>query len=378
MNSLEAQKFQSRHMCAVCGSQPQLYILPEKELAPDGKTQEWGYIVRCQNQEHQGFTRVMGYTEAWRRGETIPLHIANQIEQKERRKMTQELGDETTRELETYVGRQLLTQEQVAIILRSIWPAAPALEVAKAALICHMYRLNPLMGHLYLLPFKDKETGEVTWAAVLGITATRLIVSRKHRYSYITGPRMMTEQEQREIRGEVDEKHYWAITVLQDENGNHAPGYGNWPKDQKPYGENKGNTGQNMAMIRSERNSFDRLAPGDMPTDIEVGPIELLPALRAPEQPKPPQVVEGKAKPAAPPVGDAAITPAQVTKLWTEAGSRGYDKEQVHAAIKARYGVETVSRLTKAQAADFIDQLVKGVNIMAGVTTALPGQAELR
>ncbi len=314
----------------------------------------------------------------WRQGESIPLYIANKIEEKERRKMEQEHGEQTSKDLEQYIGKRLLTQEQVAIILRSIWPEAPALEVAKAALICHMYRLNPLMGHLYLLPFKDKDTGEVTWAAVLGIVATRLIVSRNHCYSYITGPRMMTEQEQEEIRGEVDKEHYWAITILQDEHGNSAPGYGNWLKEDKPYGRNKGNTGQNMAMIRSERNAFDRLFPEDMPTDIDVGPIELLPAFKATEPNRPGQVIDSKAKPVAPPAGDGSITPAQVTKLWTEAGARGYDKEQVHAAIKARYGVETVSRLTKAQAVDFIDQLVKGVNIMAGVPTALPGQAELR
>jgi len=72
MNYTEAQKFQARHQCAVCGSEPQLFPGPDR-----------GYEVRCQKKEHQGFTRELTATEAWRGGKSIPLYIANRIEAKE-------------------------------------------------------------------------------------------------------------------------------------------------------------------------------------------------------------------------------------------------------------------------------------------------------
>ena len=118
--------------------------------------------------------------------------------------MTQEHGEATTTKLAPYMGVTTLTQEQAALILRTIWPKAPEVEVFKAALICKIYGLNPLMKHLYLVPFATKQA--VIWTPIMGIGATRLIASRVDRYTYNDGPRMMTEQEQKEIRGEVDQK----------------------------------------------------------------------------------------------------------------------------------------------------------------------------
>jgi len=104
----------------------------------------------------------------------------------------------------------------------------------------------------------------------MGIGATRLIASRNRKYSYKDGTRLMTEEDQIRIFAEIDKSKIWAITVLKDEYGNEAPGYGNWPRDKEPYGADKGNTKANMAMIRSERQAFDRLCPGEMPQGVDV------------------------------------------------------------------------------------------------------------
>lgn len=278
--------------------------------------------------------------------------------------MTQQLGEATTTALEPYIGVTSLTQKQAAFILRTIWPQAPEVEVIKAALICHMYALNPLMKHLYLVPFRGEKT--TTWAPIMGIGATRLIASRVDRYSYVAGPRMMTEQEQKEIRLEVDPDNIWAITVLQDSKGNSAPGYGSWPKHAIPYGSDKGNSKENMAMIRSERQAFDRLFPGEMPQEIEVIDTQYLDT----KPPKPDTKAANEQ-------GTFLITQAQVNKLWSEARRREYTTEQVHQAISHRYDTGSVKDLTRAQASDLIDALVKGQDILEGITEAEPGQTEL-
>jgi len=268
MNNLEAQRFQQRHRCAVCDSEPQLF--------PDGKH---GYEVRCINKEHQGFNRELTWTEHYKRGDHIPIEIAEQIEGKERRKMEQELGDEKTRALAPYQGVTSLTQEQATIILRTVWPDAPVVEVFKAALICKMYGLNPLMKHLYLVEFKMRDGGS-KWAPILGIQATRLIASRIGRPSYIDGPRMMSKDEEMSIFGGHDDTVLRAITVIQDEGGNRASGYGSWRKADPVYGAEKGNSQQHMAHIRSERQALERLFPGEMPAGVEVGDMQYMPVLR--------------------------------------------------------------------------------------------------
>ena len=184
--------------------------------------------------------------------------------------MEEQLGKEKNTELAPYFGLVSLTKEQATDIANTLWPKAPPVERHKAAVICAMYGLNPLMKHLYLIPFRDAKAQTHKWVIVLGIGATRLIASRKTHYSYLDGPRMMTKEEQEKLLGEVDEKRYYAITIIQDDKGNKAPGYGNWVKETPVYGADKGNTPQNMAMLRSERNAFDRLLPAEMPQGIEV------------------------------------------------------------------------------------------------------------
>lgn len=159
----------------------------------------------------------------------------------------------------------ITTREQAIELLQKCWPGAPDSEIFRAAVICKDYGLHPLMGHIFLIPFKDK------WATVMSIKATRLIAARKRRFSYIDdSPRMMTEAEQKKIFGKVDTANIWSITVLRDREGMEYRGYGCYPKGDKPYGMDKGNTPENMAHIRSERKAIDRAVPDTLPDVPEV------------------------------------------------------------------------------------------------------------
>ncbi len=175
-----------------------------------------------------------------------------------------------------------ISKEQAMFLLKSIWPKAPEADVVKAAILCKQYGLNPLMKQVYLIEFdtyegygeKRHKIGE-DWAIVLGIKATRLIAQQALkklgiRYSYLDGPRVMTEAEQKAIRGKVEPDKIWAITILQNSHGDKFPGYGSYEANKKPYGSDKGNDATNMAFIRSERNATDKMAPGALP-DIETG-----------------------------------------------------------------------------------------------------------
>lgn len=279
MDFQSAQKIVDTCTCAVCGG----------GLAV-GLTDGGESVFICPHHpDHHGYTKVKSAYRLWREGEPVPLIVANRLQEKERERMTTELGKEAATSLAKYEGVRSLTKADATTILKTIWPKAPDIEVQKAAIRCMQYGLNPLRKHLALLSFTNHKTGEVTWATVESIEATRLIASRKHPYSYTDGPRMMTDKEQEEIRGIVDSLSWWAVTELECE-GRKARGYGSFPKfvqkyqDGKPvykdglpvmipseaYGAEKGNSPQNMAMLRSERQAFNRLLPADFPGDVEV------------------------------------------------------------------------------------------------------------
>ena len=249
---------------------------------------EDNYILKC--------TRDINHNRIARRASLGPYDIPgfNLFNLKGRRKkMVEELGKERAGKLIKYEGVVSLTRVQAMEILKTIWPKAPGIEVLKAAMICHQYGLNPLMKHLFLIPFKRKEKGVVVgedYVAVLGINSNRLIAQRRHNYSYLDlSPRRMTDQEQEKVLGEVDDSRIWAITLIKDmDTGAEAMGVGSWPKDEIPYGVDKGNTKLNMAGIRSERQALDRQYPGEMPQGIEVidedyVPIEGKPFIRVPK-----------------------------------------------------------------------------------------------
>lgn len=195
--------------------------------------------------------------------------------------------------LEKYQGITALTKAQAKEILMTVFPDAPEAEMARAIMLCASYHLNPLMGHLFLIPFKGKDN-KTTYATVMGIKAKRLLASRRRSFSYVDDtPRLMSEEEQKKIYGKVDAEHIVAITVLRDPNtGAEARGYGKWGKSIPVYGTEKGNSQENMAFIRSESQALDRLCPGEMPADIEVIDEQFAPKELA-ENPK---VIEGEVK----------------------------------------------------------------------------------
>ncbi|MBA7468384.1 hypothetical protein ES707_03632 [subsurface metagenome] len=228
----------------------------------------WGidsYVLKC--------TRDINHNRIARPARLGPYDIPgfNLFNLKGRkREMEQELGKERAGRLVKYEGVVSLTKSQATEIIKTCWPKAPELEVYKAALICRDYGLNPLMKHVFLVPFKNKAGGE-DWAMMLGIKATRLIASRLGDYSYMDNtPRVMTTEEEERTFGELDPGRIWAVTTVRKKGGFEAHGYGNWPRDQVPHGAEKGNTKANMAFIRSERNALDRLFPGAMPQGVQV------------------------------------------------------------------------------------------------------------
>ena len=189
--------------------------------------------------------------------------------------MEEKFGKETTTALEKFQGVTSLSKNDAMIILESIWPGAPKEEKMRAALLCVSYHLNPLMKHIYLIPFNKKKDGrviETVWATVMGIGATRLLASRKGTFSYTDDtPRIMTEEEQVKRFGQsYPERLYVIVKVKDPKTGAEVPGYGWWPKSAVAYGEDKGNTQFNMAANRAERQALSRLRPGEMPDDIDI------------------------------------------------------------------------------------------------------------
>lgn len=163
-----------------------------------------------------------------------------------------------------------LTQSQAMHILKLVYPKAPEEEIIRCAILCRDFGLHPLMKEVYLIPFKDKG-GNENYVTVLGINATRKLMAQRGTYSYLDNtPRIMTEQEQKDIFGEVDANNIRAITKLRTKDDLEAQGYGSWPKAKEPYGTDKGNSKANMAFIRSERNAFGRLFTDALPQGVDV------------------------------------------------------------------------------------------------------------
>jgi len=254
----EAKKILRYSVCAECGSELRLFTDYEK-----GKF----YLACSRNWEHNGIARE--YTER------PELNILTRREQ-----MEQEYGKERSTAL-TKSGLPLsgrLNQEQAMTVLRLVYPEVPDPEIQRTAILCRDFGLHPLMKEVYIIPFKkkwkdehDKWHEETNWATVLGINATRKMMARMGSFSYIDNtPRVMTEQEQKDIFGEVQEGKVQAITKLRTKGGLEAQGYGSYLLKDSPYGMDKGNTKANMAFIRSERQAFSRLFPDAIPQELEI------------------------------------------------------------------------------------------------------------
>lgn len=261
-----AKDYVATHDCA-CGNCLQYFGIGR---LPDG---ERLVNVFCPgNPTHHETVRVPTIHECYEDG-TLPPYIKDRLEKGECKRMEQELGTDRAKALDKYRGLPALTKVQAMEVLRTQYPNAPDVEILKAAILCADYGLHPLKKHVYILgPFRDHDTGEVSYALAQSIGSKRLLARRKGiRYSYDDfSPRMMTEDEQIKVRGKVDPDNIWAATILDGPQGR-VYGYGSWPKKKAVHGADKGNTQENMAMTRSESAALDRLAPGEMPTEkVEV------------------------------------------------------------------------------------------------------------
>ena len=253
-------ELRKKNRCKVCGGWLNVFV------GDDGKA-----FLACNDwhrTHHDGIEREASRYE--KEGlDSLNIETRREI-------MEQEYGSKMTTALDKYMGVVSLTKPQAKEILQAVYPEAPDDEIARAVLLCASYGLNPLMKHVFLIPFNKGKSNE-SWATVIGIKAKRLLASRKGSYSYVDNtPRVMTDQEQKTIFGEVYADKIMVITKLKDPaTGAEAPGYGAWPKAQDPYGIDKGNSQFNMAAIRSESQATDRLRPGEMPVGIEVMPEEV-------------------------------------------------------------------------------------------------------
>lgn len=184
--------------------------------------------------------------------------------------MNQEYGKGKADALVKYFGQTSLQKVELQDIIETLWPEAPPIEKTKAIMLCATYGLNPLNKHIFLIPFNKGEEDE-TWALVMSIHCKRLLASRRGPFSYVDNtPRIMTEDEQKKVFGEVLKDRLYVITKLRDpKTSAESVGYGFYLNKDTPKGESKGNTRFNMAAIRSESQALDRLRPGEMPLGIE-------------------------------------------------------------------------------------------------------------
>jgi hypothetical protein len=224
------------------------------------------YILRCAKDiNHTGVSRPFNLSPANTPGFT--LYDAGK---KRRKELEQRIGERALA-LRRYQGVITLNRTQATEIMEAIWPGAPIAEKQRAAILCVDYQLNPLMKHIFLVPF-NKGTPKESWVTVMGINATRLLAARRGAFSYVDDtPRIMTQDEQvRKFGKSYSDRLYVIVKVKDPKTGAEVNGIGWWPSSQAAYGEEKGNTQFNMAAIRAERQALSRLRPGEMPSDVEV------------------------------------------------------------------------------------------------------------
>jgi hypothetical protein len=199
--------------------------------------------------------------------------------------MAEQIGTEKAQALQKYQTTGLTITKDIATeIVESLWGDAPTIEKTKCILLCQTYQLNPLMRHIHLVGYKQKDgEGKLVkvagkqvydWSIQMGIAATRLLARRKHRYSYMDmTPRKATSEEIEKILGDTADttKNIYGFTHIKDmDTGAEAYGLRGIEKKASVKGAEKGNTHLNMACIRSERQAVDRLYPGDMPDQVDV------------------------------------------------------------------------------------------------------------
>ena len=266
----EREKKRKYNVCAECGEWISRWL--------DDERQEYLACQRHNFNAHEGIAKEASRYET---GGLAELNIAT------RRKILEtQIGEEKTTALARYQGVVSLTKEDAKAIITTIWPeaekASPA-EVFKAITICSQYGLNPLMRHLFLVPYWSTRAKRYDYVCVMGITSNRLIASRKHHWSFLDDtPRISTEDEEIKHYRKLNPDKLRAIVKIKDiDTGAEVTAWGEWSlwkfnKEGKrvpnePKGTDKGNSMENMVCIRTERKGLDMLYPADMPpADIPV------------------------------------------------------------------------------------------------------------
>ena len=250
--SKEVARIVRDSVCGLCGRKVARFLNPVTK----------GTYIACSDVAHDAESIVK---------EWVPPKNEDTLNQEKQRRIdmtTEAHGQEVTTALmaQGLPMSGTLTETQATKVLKTIWPEAPEIEVWKAAKVCQDFGLHPLLKHVHLIKFGSQ------WTMVLGIGATRLMMQRRVQFSYVDDtPRIMSDEEQVKIFGQIDKDKIVAITRLQSRSGMKAQGYGKYPKTDGHFqGADKGNTRENMAFIRSERAAFARLSPDALPPDIDV------------------------------------------------------------------------------------------------------------
>ena len=187
--------------------------------------------------------------------------------------MEKEHGKETMAALEKYYpSRGQLSQFQAMQILKLVYHGVPEAEIIRCAILCRDFGLHPLKKEVYIIPFGQGE--KRTWATVIGIAADRkMAANQKGAYSFLDDtPRAASKKEIAKQFGEDSEEaesNLISVCKVKGQDGNDVIGFGLWPKENNPYGIDKGNTKRNMANIRAERQALSRL-PGRPLPQVEV------------------------------------------------------------------------------------------------------------
>ncbi|KKL63230.1 hypothetical protein LCGC14_2177170 [marine sediment metagenome] len=260
----EAEKLRKFRYCSECGGTAFLFA----ELGSDRLK------IGCRH--HPDATIVKDYTPRDPMLERVGVY-----DRGDRERMTETIGQEKATALmaQGIPLNGVITKVQLMEVFHTVWPGADDLAVFKGVAICEAFGLHPLMKHLFLIPFNTKvskrgepDRWEDVYEPVLGIAATRLIAGKHGEWSFDDmSPRVMTEEEQLKVWGKTYPDDICAITILLNKWGGKTYGYGRWPKEvrgrdgkvrvNEPKGTDKGNSMENMAMIRSERNALGKLAP---------------------------------------------------------------------------------------------------------------------
>ena len=179
------------------------------------------------------------------------------------KKGAKQMNESTALQEYREAGYSITEERALAVIgATKAFRDAPPLVRQEAAAVCSEYGLFPGI-HVYLVEYKGSKGS--SWAVTLGIDADRMSVVHLGP-QFMDGPRMMTEEEERSIYGDIDKASWRSIVRIRSaKTGAEVVGYGVWKKAETPFGADKGNSGQNMSFIRGERQALRKLGGRKLP-----------------------------------------------------------------------------------------------------------------